>query len=171
MRDGVRLLVFIMMISSGGGAQALSPPNGGNALVVTPPNDGKALVVRPPNDGNAPVVTKYEPPGEPPKKLLGLPHWVHRPTGDDFVRVFPRGALEHGIEGHTTMRCKVTADGYLAECVITEETPRGRGFAEAALALAANFRVTPQTDAGEPVEGGTVVIPIGWKIKTRFLQR
>jgi hypothetical protein len=60
------------------------------------------------------------------------------------------------------MTCKVTAEGTLTQCGITEETPAGLGFGQASLALAPKHRMNPKTDAGEPVEGATVVIVLTW---------
>jgi protein TonB len=60
------------------------------------------------------------------------------------------------------MTCKVTAEGTLTQCVITEETPAGLGFGQASLALVPKFRMKPKTDAGEPVEGATVVVVVDW---------
>jgi hypothetical protein len=141
MRYGAWTTLVVLVISSSGGAYA-------------------AQTSLKPNAGDAPVV-KFQALGEP----RGLPHWIHRPTGDDVVQVFPARALEAGKEAHTSMSCKVTAEGTLTQCVITEETPPGWGFGQASLALAPKFLMSPKTDADVSVEGGTVVIPINWKLR------
>jgi TonB family protein len=112
---------------------------------------------------DVPVAWRIDDHPTPP--LLPSPHWVRTPNGDDFARVYPSAAMRRGIEGHTTMRCDVKADGTLTNCVVTEETPKGAGFGDAALKLAPKFRMTPTTDDGKSVEGGSVIIPISWKLK------
>lgn len=95
----------------------------------------------------------------------GTAQWVRLPTGDDFARFYPPDALERGIAGHATMKCRFKSDGTLTDCDIVEETPRARGFGAATLRLAQKFQAAPTTDEGEAIEGITVTIPIGWRLK------
>lgn len=67
------------------------------------------------------------------------------------------------VGGVTRMRCRVTAEGKLSDCVVVFECPAGRGFGAAALKAAAYFKMRPRTADGRPVGGGEVVIPIKWK--------
>lgn len=97
--------------------------------------------------------------------VIAQPQWIRQPNGDDYAAYYPPSALERGTEGHTTMECTVTAAGTLTSCVITEETPKGAGFGSASLRLASKFKMRPQTADGRPVEGGKVIIPIGWRLK------
>ena len=58
----------------------------------------------------------------------------------------------------------MTKDGGLTDCRLIEETPTGFGFGEATLAAAKQFRLEPRTRSGAPVEGGTVRLPLAWRL-------
>lgn len=88
------------------------------------------------------------------------PEWLRRPTGDDVARVYPRRALRRGLSGAVVTSCSVTKQGTLAECRTVDEYPTGEGFGDAALKLMPLFLMRLATRDGQPVEGGTVRIPI-----------
>lgn len=58
------------------------------------------------------------------------------------------------------MLCTVAADGGLVDCKVTEESPIAVGFGEALLKMAPFFKMRPLTRNGQPVDGGTVRIPV-----------
>jgi TonB family protein len=95
------------------------------------------------------------PPPAPPTPRLA-PHWVRRPSADDFARAYPPRALAQHLSGRATMKCKVTDQGAMADCQIIDETPPGAGFGAAELALAPEFKMTGMQPGG----GATVVIPV-----------
>lgn len=99
------------------------------------------------------------PPGVTPS-IITQPDWLSRPSAEDFADLYPKAASDNGVEGRATMRCKVTAQGLLADCAVTAQDPPDAGFGEAVLAMAAKFRMRPQTRDGHPTDGGTVVIPV-----------
>jgi TonB family protein len=103
-------------------------------------------------------------PPQPPGLPTLSPHWIRIPTGQEAADAYPPAAMARGIEGHTNMTCVVTAAGTLISCRITEETPPGAGFGEAALLLADKFVMSPKTDGGRPVQGARVAVPIAWKL-------
>lgn len=98
----------------------------------------------------------------PPPTIDGLPRWRALPSGQDFLRAYPRQALRDGLAGRAVISCGVLASGLLSDCSVTEETPSGSGFGSASLSLAPMFRLSPVDREGKSVEGAVVRIPLVW---------
>lgn len=96
--------------------------------------------------------------------LLDQPNWVRKPTGRDIARVYPPEAQRRSLNGGAVITCSVLADGRLTACQASDEQPPGMGFGEATLKLAPIFQMSPTTKDGRPVAGGTVRIPIIFRI-------
>jgi len=92
--------------------------------------------------------------------IITMPDWRRRPTGNDMARVYPRRAKSKGLSGTAVTSCSVTKDGALAACRTLDEDPAGEGFGEAALKLMSLFQMRPMLKDGQPIDGGTVRIPI-----------
>jgi TonB family protein len=92
--------------------------------------------------------------------VITNPDWLRKPTAEELSNLYPVRAGSNG--GVAKISCIVTVRGTLDKCVLVSEAPAGRGFGEAALSLAPNFLMRPQTINGQPVGGGTVVIPINF---------
>ena len=101
-----------------------------------------------------PAAAKPEPPA------ILAPDWVATPSVDDAQAVYPKAAAEKRLEGRATLKCGVSADGFLKDCASIAEEPAGQGFGAAALAIAPKFQMKPLTKDGIPVAGGTIRIPI-----------
>lgn len=93
-----------------------------------------------------------------------VPEWIQRASGQDLARVYPRSARRRGVEGIALVSCRVTADGAMADCKVEQEAPLHEGFGDAALELMPLFRMRSQADGGAPVEGGTVRLPIQFRL-------
>lgn len=52
---------------------------------------------------------------------------------------YPLGAIASRTPGDVILDCALTADNALHSCVIVDETPAGRGFGDAALAMACRY--------------------------------
>ena len=78
------------------------------------------------------------------------PRWVHAPTPDDMLAVWPPGAPETG--GRVTLSCVVTQKGQAKDCHVAREDPAGMGFGAAALKLVSKFQLTPVENYGTPIE-------------------
>jgi len=69
--------------------------------------------------------------------VLRAVNWTTAPTFADVERVYP--ARGGGAKGYVSLRCHVSADGVVRDCLTMEENPRGNGFDGAARSLTARF--------------------------------
>ena len=81
-----------------------------------------------------------------------------------MARYYPDRAQRMGVEGRVVLNCSVTARGTLENCSVVEESPGDQDFGSAALRMSRLFRMRPRTADGSPVEGGTVRIPISFRL-------
>jgi TonB family protein len=116
----------------------------------------------------APAPSPVSPAAAPRPEVVTSPDWLRRPTAHDLVRLYPREAMRKNVPGRAVISCKVNAEGLLTDCTVDEETPPGEGFGEAALKMAPLFKMRPQTRDGQPVDGGTVRIPLRFTVDSRI---
>jgi TonB family protein len=90
------------------------------------------------------------------------PDWVRRAPRGDVKNYYPSGAYRKALSGRVTLSCKITKMGSLTECQVLDENPAGEGFGAAGLRMAALFKMRPLSKDGQPVEGGTVRLPLRW---------
>lgn len=84
----------------------------------------------------------------PPLPTIVSPVWVRRPAPE-----YPDAALTADIPvARVLLECDVRADGTIPDCVVTEETPPGYGFGEAARAAAIDGVVQPWVENGVALE-------------------
>jgi len=100
----------------------------------------------------------------PPGGPVVRPDWLRKPTGGDVVRVYPAAARQTKLEGRGAVKCQVTSEGRLAECLIVSEAPVGQDFGAAAMRLAPLFRMRDVDGFGEKVAGRSITIPVAFRL-------
>jgi protein TonB len=116
------------------------------------------------NDASGFDFQPFTPPIWQPK-LIRDPTWVSRPSAAEMARFYPARAIDENLAGQAVLSCPVTAAGRLIGCRIVSETPTGAGFGEAAVKLSAFFKMNPRTEDDQPVDGGTIQIPILFRLQ------
>jgi len=66
--------------------------------------------------------------------------------------VYPRRALQRGIEGWVLLEFTVTKQGGTKDIVVVSSDPANSIFRRAALRAAAKFKYKPRTEDGKPIE-------------------
>lgn len=105
------------------------------------------------------------PPPVPPKpKVIQNPDWIRKPSAAQLADAYPPRALLRGLAGSATLLCTVTIDGDVRDCKVVAETPEDSGFGPAALKLSRWFKVRPETQDGEAVDGALVRVPLQFSV-------
>ena len=73
--------------------------------------------------------------------LVFVPRWEAEPSGADYVRLYPRAALNQNVSGVAVLCCTPRADRGL-DCRVGHEWPAAQGFGAASLQAAQHFRLT-----------------------------
>jgi hypothetical protein len=76
--------------------------------------------------------------------------WILPLTRRQISRYYPPRALEKGIEGSATLRCRFEARRRSPDCTVVRERPDGYRFGSAARRLSRQFEPTSQMVSGEP---------------------
>lgn len=99
--------------------------------------------------------------GPPPRSpVITNPRWAAAPAP-----LYPELAFRRGYaEGAVRVRCGVSSDGRLRDCVILEETPSDGGFGAAALEAARSARLSPR-DIDGAARDATVTFPILFRLQ------
>jgi TonB family protein len=86
----------------------------------------------------------------------GLVRWRRLPSAP-----YPWDARFSDAAGRVVLHCRAKAGGAVDDCRAVSETPEGLGFARMAqLDAEKNVRIAPETEAGAPVAGRMVEVPV-----------
>lgn len=88
------------------------------------------------------------------------PQWVRPVSGPEMAAVYPAQARLRS--GRAVLACRLSQSGRATDCVVSDETPPGMGFGEAALKLAPNFQFATRDAYGKSLVGGTFKVPLAW---------
>jgi TonB family protein len=89
------------------------------------------------------------PASSPPPAPTAEPNWARHPIMADYAAVYPPVAANLALSGEVGLHCAVDGVGRLRSCKVEGESPPGYGFGNAALALAAYFRLPPDKSISE----------------------
>jgi hypothetical protein len=73
--------------------------------------------------------------------LVFVPRWEAEPQPADYVRLYPRRALNQNVSGVAILCCTPRADRGM-DCRVGREWPADQGFGAASLEAAQSFRLT-----------------------------
>lgn len=114
-----------------------------------------------PPQASVPVVPLARP--LPP---ISHPNWLQRPSSAELRRLYPARELAAEREGLVVLECIVSADG-VVNCDIVSESPANRGFGDAALRVAARYRMAEHDNEGIPTAGRQYRMTIPFRLSER----
>ena len=92
------------------------------------------------------------------------PDWLHQPDRELIGAAYPKLAQALSLQGRAIISCSIAVSGLLENCRVVAEHPKGLGFGPAALSIRRHFQMRPKVVNGKPVAGGTVRIPVAFRL-------
>lgn len=97
------------------------------------------------------------------KPVVGKPLWAATPSIAEFETAFPNPDGQARTV-RVMMQCVVQQGGWLGECTIVSEEPKGMGFGDRTLGLAGKFRMVAWSTEGLPIVGSRLNVPIRYEM-------
>jgi TonB family protein len=99
------------------------------------------------------------------ERQIAEPLWVTVADPSSKLGIYPPQAAAKGIRtGVGIATCHVEFDGTLSGCVPGKANPEGAAFSEAAVRVASVMRMRRWTQAGGPVDGAMINLPIRFNL-------
>ncbi|HEX3364428.1 TonB family protein [Phenylobacterium sp.] len=95
--------------------------------------------------------------------LMAYRALVPLPLAQRMAGYYPSAAVAKKVEGHATLRCRVTPAYGVKDCQVTSETPPSYGFGAAAIQVA-TLMTLPPADRGTIRPGQFINLPIRFKL-------
>jgi len=121
-----------------------------------------ALAAAAPTPEVSPLTVTALPKGAP-KPDVTVPVSADDRMGRQHVSIWPAAAREAGLSGYVTLSCLVDVHGLAETCRVIFETPAGKGFGGAALALRPTFKLTPYQGPDGP-EDSTMKVAVDFQL-------
>lgn len=101
-------------------------------------------------------------PGNAPGHVVVEPRLLLPPSEAELAQLYPVRANAHGLNGRSTMQCRVRRNTTLADCRLVGEAPDQAGFGRAILESAQSWRLQPRRVDGRAVDDGQVRLTVQW---------
>jgi TonB family protein len=100
----------------------------------------------------------------PSFKIAVTPRWIRKLDDGALAREYPDTAKKNFIQGEVVLRCQVQADGHLADCAVTSETPARQDFGLAATHLVSRLQMDTHDGVGAAAVGKAIDLPIHFRL-------
>jgi TonB family protein len=100
----------------------------------------------------SPVVVTARPKTAPPADAKVDVGSDHDNIAGQSVSIWPAGARAAGLSGSVTLSCMIDVHGLAEWCRVAYETPPGKGFGDAAMALRPTLKLAPRQGPDGPVD-------------------
>jgi protein TonB len=128
-----------------------TPPSG---AATTAPVNPPPVQIASTQPASTPVTARAQPPA-PRASVV----WSQRPSARRIGELYPDRALREGVGGRVELNCNVRANRSLA-CNVSNESPAGLGFGQAALSAAQSYRASPALSDGSDSNGADARIVV-----------
>lgn len=100
----------------------------------------------------SPLVVTARPKTAPPADVTVVVGGGQDNIARQDIAIWPAGMRQAGVGGQVTLTCQIDVHGLAEWCRVAYETPPGKGFGAAALALRPTLKLTPRQGPDGPVD-------------------